>query len=413
MALFDPAELNDLRHERHRSGAGRIHPYFGKLDPALARALIRLLSRPGDLVLDPFCGSGTVLHEAMLEGRSAAGWDSSPLAILLAAAKTSGVNEEERRELDSLAQGVDRYSASAGLFREAVPVGNQVPAMPRVLGRESWFTAHSLAELAFLRQTLVDRPLSPAARLLADTAFSRIVVKASNQQGESSYRRVVKADEPGRVVQLFVDAVHAVIQSAKDFTSLLPAGLSAANRTVTVLSGGYLTRWPHEVSVLVNVRDTRQTVSAARPANLIVSSPPYLMSWDYGLYHKFRFYWLGFPLDDYEETEIGRHLRRKNDDVERYLVDMTACFHSFDTVVAEGGCIALVNAPSVVLGEQVDTNALLVRAADVAGWVLRQQVESLDIPGPHHGMYESLGPRGASAPGRPGKRENVLVFERS
>ena len=34
-----------------------------------------ILSKPGDIVLDPFCGSGTVLLEAILSGRNAVGFD--------------------------------------------------------------------------------------------------------------------------------------------------------------------------------------------------------------------------------------------------------------------------------------------------------------------------------------------------
>ena len=142
--------------------------------------------------------------------------------------------------------------------------------------------------------------------------------------------------------------------------------------------------------------------------DLIVTSPPYLMSWDYGLYHKFRFYWLDCDLDSYEETEVGRHLRRKNDDVERYRADMTAGLRACYRVARKGAMAILVNAPSVVYGEQVDTNTILCECATDAGWHPIKIVPSLEIPGPHHGMYGSLAARGASAPGKAGKREHIV-----
>ena len=46
----------------------------------LAR-LVRQFSRPGDLVIDPFCGSGSSGQAALATGRSWAGADTSPRAI--------------------------------------------------------------------------------------------------------------------------------------------------------------------------------------------------------------------------------------------------------------------------------------------------------------------------------------------
>ena len=57
--------------------AGRYHPassaHPAKMLPELARRIVAEYSRPGDLVLDPMCGSGTTLVEAALLGRRAVG----------------------------------------------------------------------------------------------------------------------------------------------------------------------------------------------------------------------------------------------------------------------------------------------------------------------------------------------------
>lgn len=47
----------------------------------LPHQLVKLLSFPGDVVLDPFCGSGTTLLAAMRLGRQAVGYDRSPAYV--------------------------------------------------------------------------------------------------------------------------------------------------------------------------------------------------------------------------------------------------------------------------------------------------------------------------------------------
>jgi modification methylase len=58
------------------------HP--GRMMPALARTAIATYTRPGDLVLDPMCGIGTTLVEAVHAGRTAAGIEYEPQWTALA-----------------------------------------------------------------------------------------------------------------------------------------------------------------------------------------------------------------------------------------------------------------------------------------------------------------------------------------
>ncbi|NVL83943.1 hypothetical protein HWN75_27625, partial [Escherichia coli] len=64
------------------------HAYPARAHPVTARRRVDAFAPARGLVLDPFCGSGTVLIEAMLAGRNALGTDLNPLAVMLARAKT-------------------------------------------------------------------------------------------------------------------------------------------------------------------------------------------------------------------------------------------------------------------------------------------------------------------------------------
>ena len=144
-------DLTLIKPDRLKSGAAAIHPYFGKVDPALARTLIANYSRPDDVVLDPFCGSGTVLHEGLLSGLSRR-WDSSPLAIMIATAKLLGIYPDERRAIDKIRNDLLPYSERVGLFQNPVPVAKSALPTPRVHDLSSWFGANALGELLFLRE---------------------------------------------------------------------------------------------------------------------------------------------------------------------------------------------------------------------------------------------------------------------
>lgn len=66
--------------------------YHGKLKPAIAHILIRDFTNPGDRVLDPLCGVGTIPLEACLQGRIGIGNDLSKMAYVVTGAKVDFPN---------------------------------------------------------------------------------------------------------------------------------------------------------------------------------------------------------------------------------------------------------------------------------------------------------------------------------
>lgn len=410
-------QLKDVIPRRHKASSLDIHPYFGKVDPGLASEAIELLSVEGFTILDPFCGSGTVLHDAVCKGRNAVGWDSSPLAAMISSAKVLGISTEETRSLQSLSATIckpmgDLFSQPHKL-REGI-----IPSMPRVRAIEDWFSQNALRELVHIRTELEEQRLfhSNVVNLYARLAFSRIITAASKQRGESSYCRTEKADNPGRVINLFAQAVKAIIRSAKAFTDHSLDKIGNLSQDRLNINDNEIEINHQHVNVVISITDSRKEYKSLKKktlANLVVTSPPYLMSWDYGLYHKFRFYWLGFDLNLYEDTEIGRHLRRQNDDVPRYIKDMTSVFNRLVPATSDDAFIVMVNAPAIVYGKEIDTNQLLLECASSKGWTAVWNDDTIGIPGPHHGMYSSLLSRGAAAPGQAGKREHVLIFRKT
>ena len=63
---------------RNRGGKKRLNPHCCVKPTSLMRWLCRLITPPGGLVLDPFCGSGSTGKAAILERLRFIGIDESP-----------------------------------------------------------------------------------------------------------------------------------------------------------------------------------------------------------------------------------------------------------------------------------------------------------------------------------------------
>jgi 16S rRNA G966 N2-methylase RsmD len=76
--------MTDLTAPSSYSGLYGFHKYWGKKPVELLRALISVLSDVGDIVADPFLGSGAIAKEATLLDRRFLGSDINPIAVQLA-----------------------------------------------------------------------------------------------------------------------------------------------------------------------------------------------------------------------------------------------------------------------------------------------------------------------------------------
>lgn len=90
-----PHQDGDFAKRNWGSSLHSICSYQGKLKPAIAHHLVSALTEPGDRLLDPFGGVGTIAFEAALHGVSACSFDISPVAVSVADAKLVPATPEE------------------------------------------------------------------------------------------------------------------------------------------------------------------------------------------------------------------------------------------------------------------------------------------------------------------------------
>src|SRR5690606_17133597 len=139
-----------------------FHAYPAGLHADAAAALLALL--PEGRVLDPFCGGGTVLVEAMVAGREGEGRDLSDVALLVATARTTLASDADLTALRSAARAI----AAAARRHDA-------PPPQRVARLADWYEPHVLRELEGVRRGVLAADVPDDVERLLWACLSAIV----------------------------------------------------------------------------------------------------------------------------------------------------------------------------------------------------------------------------------------------
>lgn len=92
-----------------------LFPYRGKFHPQLIKGLLNILGiRPGEIVLDPMCGSGTLNVEASIIEIDSIGIEKSPFCVLMSKVKYEAL-KTDGSQLSSILKNMSRnYKALVG-----------------------------------------------------------------------------------------------------------------------------------------------------------------------------------------------------------------------------------------------------------------------------------------------------------
>jgi site-specific DNA-methyltransferase (adenine-specific) len=89
-----PPPSNAFHCDGHRHGNPEKVEHPTQKPLAVIEPLIRASSRVGDVVLDPFAGSGTTLVAAKRLGRRAIGWERNPKYHAIAVKRIAAAREQ-------------------------------------------------------------------------------------------------------------------------------------------------------------------------------------------------------------------------------------------------------------------------------------------------------------------------------
>jgi len=99
----------DFRDANTKEYTHSFHIYPAMMIPQIARELIQRYGNYGDLLFDPYCGTGTSLVEAKLIGMNAIGTDINPTARMIALSKTTDYDIETlQEEIKSFLDGLEK-----------------------------------------------------------------------------------------------------------------------------------------------------------------------------------------------------------------------------------------------------------------------------------------------------------------
>ena len=312
-----------------------LHPYPAKFIPQIPRKAIETWTIKGELVYDPFAGSGTTLLEASLLGRPSVGTDNNSVATLVSRAKTADYTLTNLNALRSFASEIDQVLPHAKPKRELIPNNKNFLY---------WFSEEVLDRLSALKSLIIAKPEPIQTMLLA--VFSSIIVRVSYQDSDTRYAKIERTVKP-------TDVDRAFKAKLSDILERLPEIIIPGRAPVTV----------HQA-------DARSVpFIQSKSVSLIVTSPPYLNAYDYHKYHRQRIHWTDGNVEFARDIEIGSHdeFTKPNATPDQYFIDMDACFLEWSRVLRRGGRCVIVIGDSIVSKRPVHVADSLVDLMEKRG----------------------------------------------
>lgn len=299
----------------------KFHWFPGNFIPQIPAALIEILSSPGDVVLDPFGGSGTTSIEAALLGRRSLYSDRISASVFLAKAKSAalshGLTSETRdRVLEAITFDHTCLSEAVGINGEG---GDTLLSL--------WYAPRTLAQLRYL-WAIIERETAEQ-RLILLLVFSDLLFACASTGGSLTATGKKRRHHWGWVADNVIPKQLIEHNAIAEFRSRL------------IVLGHLKAMAFDEPTFLQN--DARALPICAESVDLVVTSPPYIGVIDYVRANRMMYMWMGWPFDMERAEEIGARYKRKRLMAARqYLDEMKACWNEIYRVLRPNGHLAIV-----------------------------------------------------------------------
>lgn len=344
----------------------QLSPYIGKLKSVIARDLILAYSKPGDLVADVFCGSGTVPLEAARHGRRVFACDTSTYAITLTKGKLNAPADvasahrtlDEALELSQQSRTPDLRSAPQWVraFFHPKTLKDSLRLARVLRDREEHFLlAALLGILHHQRPGFLSHPSSHLIPYLRTKRFPR-----------------------SQFPELY------------EYRSLRPRLRAKLERALRRVSS------PTVAEAIVDVQQTpAQKARLPEDIDCVITSPPYMNALDYRRDNRLRLWFLGETCTDARDRAFGT------------ISDFSKLIGSVATRLARhirpgGYCVFVVGDKTLRGGRAYPSQILQDIFADADSGFALEQIVADTIPDVRRSRRNAAGVT----------KEHILVFRR-
>lgn len=353
----------------------RVHPYPAKFPIELALKYIEKYTKEGDIVYDPFMGAGTTLLACSLLNRCGFGSDINHIGVLITKFKLLKLTAEEIKELEKFIDNIkicpiDTFRNCDKYYYDTI---------------NHWFCKDSICILSYLKNE-INKLSNNHLILFCNLVLSSIINVVSNQESDTRYAAIEKKNlNIEYIINIFIKKFDSILKLYKEFNVI--------NRTNII-----------ENAQLINSKDCSKLLKN-NLVDFILTSPPYINTYDYYLYHKHRMNWLEFDVKYSMYNEIGsrREFSSLKHSESKFNDDLFKIFEQCNNHLKEDGHIVIVIGDGKVSGNMYDAKENIIKLCAPLNWeVIDYEYTLLEHTSKSFQRFNSA----------LGKKEHIITFKK-